>query len=197
MPKGTETTGSIIVHPDVPRLPEHLTVGHTLFLGQSCIPLLPQPLSVQGDLRLKGSQIQALPVGLQVRGSLDLYGTPITELPEGLKVAGSLDLRETGIRDLPADWQVSGSMRLHLPVGMLDIGAFMADRTGDEFVRVLPTSGHRRMEMIRRLQRFPALLRLVLGMGAYQRLRITRTRPGAWEAVVETVFNFSDSDIPF
>ena len=80
---------------------KNLSVGGSLYLGNTPITSLPENLSVGGSLYLRHTPITSLPENLSVDGSLDLNYTSITSLPENLSVGGCLDLSHTPITSLP------------------------------------------------------------------------------------------------
>lgn len=106
------------------QLPDGLTIGGNLELGNTKITELPSNLTVHGDLNISyfspnalsspswRSYITKLPPGLRVYGNLDLRYTYIKELPSDIKVEGDLDLRYSLIKSLPANLKIGGTLDL-------------------------------------------------------------------------------------
>jgi hypothetical protein len=93
-------------------LPDNLTVGDSLDLGNTAITSLPDNLTVGGSLDLGNTAITSLPDNLTVGDSLYLGNTAITSLPDNLTVGGSLYLRNTAITSLPDNLTVGGYLYL-------------------------------------------------------------------------------------
>jgi len=68
-----------------------------LWLYATKVSYLPEGLTVGGWIDLGNTPITTLPKGLKVGDDLDLENTDITSLPENLKVGGWLDLSNTPI----------------------------------------------------------------------------------------------------
>ncbi len=132
---------------DVTRLPERMSIRHSLVVANSTLKTLPRDLRIGQSLTgLALSPIERLPEGLSVR-TLNLEDSLVTRLAPGTRIVKELTAMHTALRELPPDLTVGqllivdGAALSRVPSDLEVAGWRVADLAGRRFPPCLVACG--------------------------------------------------------